>query len=112
MALIQIYYARWCSVCAHSLSLAAEIAERHPEINVELIDVATLSEENRPDPVFATPTWLWDGRLYSLGNPDPAELWQQLAELSPTPFISQPEDKSYGREDAPPFDDGVVSGSI
>lgn len=112
MAQIQIYYARWCSVCAHSLSLAAEIAERHPEISVELIDVATLTEENRPEAVFATPTWLWDGHLYSLGNPDPAALWQQLAGSSPKPFISQLEDKPNGREDAPPFDDGVVSGPI
>ena len=82
MALIQVYIARWCSSCAHSRHLVMEIIERYPQIDVELIDISTIAEENLPEMVFATPTWLWNGHLYCLGNPDPSKLWQRLAELS------------------------------
>ncbi len=82
MTHIQVYIAHSCPMCIHSRRLVAEIFDRYPRLDIELIDVASLSEEEIPEEVFATPTWLWDGRVYSLGNPDPAQLWQQLAELS------------------------------
>lgn len=111
MTHIQVYIASSCPVCVYSRRLAAKIAERCPQIDIELIDIAE-AEHDLPDTVFATPTWLWDGRLFSLGNPDPAQVWRRLAEVQlPTHSIIV-EDNSHGREDATSIDNGVVSGSV
>lgn len=112
MALIQVYIARWCSACDHSRRLAQEIIERYPQTDVELIDISVLAEGALPEIVFATPTWLWDRHLYCLGNPEPAKLWQRLAELSVQQPITLAEEKSHGRQDAPPIDNGDIQGSI
>ena len=112
MALIQVYIARWCSACAHSRRLAVDIIERYPQIDVELIEISMLAEKDLPEMVFATPTWLWNGHLYCLGNPDPAKLWQRLAKLSAQQPTTTFEENSDGRQDATPFDDGSISGPI
>ena len=112
MALIQVYIARWCSVCAHSHRLAAEIIERYPQIDVELIDIATKAEQDLPEIVFATPTWLWNGHLYCLGNPEPAVLWKRLAEMNAQQPTTAFEENSHGRQDATPIDDGDIYGFI
>ncbi|MCP4169070.1 MAG: hypothetical protein GY759_24705 [Chloroflexi bacterium] len=112
MTHIQVYIAHRCPMCIHSRRLVAEISDRCPRLDIELINVASLPEEEVPKEVFATPTWLWDGQVYSLGNPDPAQLWQQLAALSLPPTETPFEDKRHGRKDATSFDDGAISGSI
>jgi predicted thioredoxin/glutaredoxin len=112
MALIQIYIARWCSACAHSRDLFVEITERYPQIAVELIDMTTIAEQDLPEDVFATPTWLWNGHLYCLGNPEPAALWQRLAELIAQQPTTAFKDNSHGRQDATPIDDGDIPGFV
>ena len=81
---------------SRSQRLAVEIIERYPQIDVELIEISTIAEENLPEMVFATPTWLWNGHLYCLGNPDPAKLWQRLAELSAQQPTTIFEENSHG----------------
>ena len=79
--LLEIYVAPGCLGCetAHGLvAIAREFAP--PEFEVRLID---LSEPDaiRPPAVFAVPTYLLDGQVISLGNPDEAWLLAKI-ELS------------------------------
>jgi predicted thioredoxin/glutaredoxin len=112
MAHIQIYVTKNCPLCAYASELADEIAQQHPQVGIEVIDVQGLRETDFPETVFATPTWLWDGELYSLGNPDPAELARHIASSVAIHSPTTLEDDSDGREDATTFDDGIVSGPV
>ncbi len=94
---------------SHSHRLAVEVIERYPQIDVELIEISTIAEEDLPEMVFATPTWLWNGHLYCLGNPDQTKLWQRLAELSAQQSITPFKENSHGRQDATPIDNGYIS---
>ena len=112
MAHIQIFVARGCRNCAHSRDLAQEIRQRYPSVQVE---VFTLEEEDAadvPEIVFATPTWLWDGEIYCLGNPDPVQLWRRLADLESSSPPIPIEEFEYERKDATSFDNGSFSGPL
>lgn len=89
MTHIQVYIASSCPMCVYSRHLAADIAERCPQVEIDAIDIVE-AEQELPDSVFATPIWLWDGKLFSLGNPDPAQIWRRLTEIgSHTHHIAQ-----------------------
>jgi hypothetical protein len=47
---------------------------------VALIDLAD-AQEPIPEAVFATPTYLLDGRLWFLGNPSPDQVRARLSSL-------------------------------
>ncbi|NOX62681.1 MAG: hypothetical protein GXP42_12155 [Chloroflexi bacterium] len=112
MAHIQVFLARGCQICAHSRRLAEEIRRRYPHVKVEIFVLEDIDAAAVPESVFATPTWLWDERIYSLGNPDPAHLWRRLAELVPSPNIISNEESEHGRKDATSLDNGVISGPL
>ena len=63
-----IYVAQHCAVCAYAHEVAADIEARFPTVNLRIVDVQT-SDEAIPESVFATPTYLLNGRVWSLGNP-------------------------------------------
>ena len=76
---LDVYVAPACAGCETARRLAAALrALALPGVEVRLID---LSEPGvvRPPAVFAVPTYLLDGRVLSLGNPDDAWLLDQLA---------------------------------
>lgn len=98
-------------MCVYSRHLAVDIAERCLQVEIDVIDIAE-AEGELPDSVFATPTWLWDGKLFSLGNPDPAQIWRRLAEIGSHIPTTLPKEKSHGREDAASIDNGNISGFI
>lgn len=77
---IVIYVAGHCPTCAYSYEVAEMIRQEFPAVNVRLVDLATTSEQI-PDDVFATPTYLLNGRLWSLGNPSPETVTNTLIEL-------------------------------
>lgn len=77
---VSIYVARHCSVCAYAYEIAALIRRDFPDIAVRLVDVAEAAEP-LPESVFATPTYLIDGRRWFLGNPSPAEVFETLSKL-------------------------------
>ncbi len=77
---VAIYVARHCSVCAYAYEIAALIRRDFPDIAVRLVDVAEAAEP-LPESVFATPTYLIDGRRWYLGNPSPAEVIETLSKL-------------------------------
>ncbi len=76
---LQVYISGTCVGCAEVATLAREVAQQFPSVHVELIDVQTPNLV-LPDNVFATPTYLWDGALYSLGNPTREALAALIAE--------------------------------
>ena len=51
-------------------------------MRVEVVDAEGASEGSLPEAVVALPAYLLDGRLISLGNPDPATLREQLAAVA------------------------------
>jgi hypothetical protein len=55
------------------------VKERLPEVRVRLIDLSDPGV-SRPKMVFAVPTYLLNGKTYSLGNPGEAKLMGDLEE--------------------------------
>ncbi len=81
--ILEIYVAPDCFGCETARNLASKVcAFSWPDLEVRLLD---LSEPDviRPPAVFAVPTYVLDGRVISLGNPEEDWLLDQLALPSP-----------------------------
>ena len=78
---IDIYIAQHCSTCAYAYEVAAEIRRQFPHVQVRMIDMANPLEVI-PEAVFATPTYLLNGRVWSLGNPSSAKVQETLTLMS------------------------------
>ena len=85
--LLAIYVLADCLGCETARRLAAVAEEATLDIDVQVIDLGAPGAV-RPPAVFAVPTYLLDGRVISLGNPDPAWLLALLADGGPTPEIA------------------------
>jgi alkyl hydroperoxide reductase subunit AhpF len=72
---LHIYISETCWACQEARSIAADMRPKFPQVNIELRD---LEDERRPSQVFATPTYVLDGRTIYLGNPTREELAQKL----------------------------------
>jgi alkyl hydroperoxide reductase subunit AhpF len=77
-ARLEVYVSSECPNCAEAVRLAEEAAARYPNIVVQLIDLDDLDGGPPPDPVVAVPTYLLNGRVISLGNPDAEHLFGRL----------------------------------
>ena len=77
---IEIYVAEHCMSCDYSYEVAAHIRRNFPQVDVRIIDIAG-SAEDIPEAVFATPTYLLNGKLWSLGNPSPTQVVETLSGL-------------------------------
>ena len=75
---IDIYVAQHCSNCTYAYEVAAEIRRQFPHVQVRIIDLENTTE-SIPEAVFATPTYLLNGWVWSLGNPSPAKVQETLA---------------------------------
>lgn len=75
MVKLHVYVREDCWTCAESHRIVAELAPQFPQLSVELIDIDT---PNRPENVFAVPTYVLDGRIISLGNPYRDELRRKI----------------------------------
>jgi hypothetical protein len=78
---LDIYVAKHCSNCAYAYEVAGEILRQFTHVQVRIIDMGNTTEAI-PEAVFATPTYLLNGRVWSLGNPSPAKVQETLAALS------------------------------
>lgn len=65
---LTIYVSSHCSVCAYAYEVAELIRRNFSQVHVHLIDIHS-GEETIPEAVFATPTYLLNGHVWSLGNP-------------------------------------------
>jgi hypothetical protein len=72
---LHVYIADDCWSCQETRRIVADVADRFPEIHVEMRDM----DLGKPDDVFAVPTYVLNGRVISLGNPTREELVQKLA---------------------------------
>ena len=78
---LEVYVSRECLNCGEAMRLASEAAERFPGVVVRVIDL-DLDGSPPPDPVVAVPTYVLNGRVVSLGNPYPEELFSRLHEAA------------------------------
>ena len=74
---LTVYIITGCANCEFARELAAEAGRAYPALRVQVLDLSQVADP--PDTVFATPTYLLDGKVISLGNPDPQELLALLA---------------------------------
>ena len=74
---LHIYVSETCWACKEARNIAADIKPQFPDMEIELRD---LGDDRRPSRVFATPTYVLDGRTIYLGNPTREELVQKLQE--------------------------------
>lgn len=65
---VQIYVAASCRICEYSHEVADVIQRHFPQVHLDMIDISA-PEQTIPEIVFATPTYLLNGRIWSLGNP-------------------------------------------
>lgn len=65
---LAIYVASHCGTCRYAHEVADDIRLRYPAVRVEVIDIEA-APEAVPEEVFATPTYMLNGRIWSLGNP-------------------------------------------
>ncbi len=77
-ARLDVYVSSECPNCAEAVRLAEEAAARYPTVVVRVIDLDQLDGGPPPDPVVAVPTYLLNGRVISLGNPYPEDLFARL----------------------------------
>jgi len=74
-----IYIEKGCWSCQETPNIVADIAPQFPDLEIELLD---LRENDKPDFVFATPTYVLDDRIIFLGNPTSEELKRKLTDLT------------------------------
>lgn len=65
--LLEIYIARHCFRSPETLRLATEIKRRLPRLRVQIKVLDDITPAGTS--IFATPSYLLDGRLIFLGNP-------------------------------------------
>ena len=76
---LEVYVSRHCPNCGEARQLAKEAAALFPGVVVRVIDLDRVATPP-PEAVVAVPTYLLDGRVVSLGNPYPEELFALLRE--------------------------------
>ncbi len=75
MSRLQVYVSETCWTCQETLAIAREMQLEFPGIVVEVLDLADVE---RPEEVFAVPTYLLDGTVIYLGNPSREQLRRRL----------------------------------
>ncbi len=75
MTKLEIYVSETCWACEEAKRIVADLAPQYPDFSIELRDV---SDKRKPSNVFATPTYILNGRTIFLGNPTREELKNKL----------------------------------
>lgn len=81
---LKIFITEHCPGCNEAQRVAARVTQDYPHLRVEIIDLDA-PEVSVPEVVFATPTYMLNNRIVSLGNPSPAEVaeWAKEARVKP-----------------------------
>lgn len=74
---LTVYITTHCANCAYATEVAVSIRRAYPQTIVRVVDLAN-PQEPVPDSVFATPTYVLNGRIWSLGNPSPQQIHTAL----------------------------------
>jgi len=75
---VEIYVAENCGICEYAYEVADGIRTDFPTVDLRIINLSQITEAI-PDAVFATPTYLLNGRLWSLGNPSAEDVQERLS---------------------------------
>jgi hypothetical protein len=78
MMRLEIYVASHCTNCQEALAIA-EAARHIVGLDVKVIDLDRETEET-PDSIVAVPTFRLNGRVVSLGNPEPQRFFRELGQ--------------------------------
>lgn len=70
---LEIVIANHCRQCRESVRVGDALQREFPSLDVRVIDLDA-PEAIKPEVVFAVPSFLLNGRVVSLGNPEVAEL--------------------------------------
>lgn len=76
---LEVFVQPGCERCERAQHLAREVDAEYPRLTVRVVDVS--ETPSRPADVFAVPTFLLNGRLFSLGNPAPSHLYEGIEAL-------------------------------
>lgn len=76
MVKLDVYITPDCWSCQETERIVADVSAQLPNVAVSLINMETAQE--RPEAVFAVPTYLINGRIISLGNPTREELVRKI----------------------------------
>ncbi len=76
--LLQVYVAPGCAGCRIALEVVEALRHARPDQRVDVIDISDDPGLPLPDGVVGTPTYLLNGRVISLGNPELSELLTKL----------------------------------
>jgi hypothetical protein len=76
-ARLVIYISSHCENCSEARRLADLAAMRYPTLPVRVVDL-DMERPPPPDYIVAVPTYVMDGRVIALGNPDSEELMANL----------------------------------
>jgi len=77
--ILRIYVAQHCGFCEEAVRLAREVERRFAGLFVEVIDLDVEGSVNH-DNVFSIPTYVFNGRTISLGNPTAEELFAKVSD--------------------------------
>ena len=77
---VDIFVAQHCFVCEYAYEIAKLIEKDFSEVKLRMIDIND-ADEVIPEAVFATPTYLLNDQVWSLGNPSPEQVTERLTEL-------------------------------
>lgn len=77
MVTLEVFVEENCWSCSESRRIVEALAPQFLEVAIELVN---LSPQNRPDDIFAVPTYKLNGKIVSLGNPYPQELRNKIQE--------------------------------
>lgn len=75
MAKLEVYVSGDCWSCAETYRIVDKVALQFPEVMVDVVEAGT---GRWPNYVFASPTYVLNGRVISLGNPGWEELTRKL----------------------------------
>ena len=71
---LHVYIADDCWSCRETYRIVADMRSQFPDVDIEMRDMS----QEKPEDVFAVPTYVLNGRVISLGNPTREELRQKL----------------------------------
>jgi|CXWL01.1.fsa_nt_gi alkyl hydroperoxide reductase subunit AhpF len=80
--MLQVYVSSGCENCRRAREISASLSRAYPGIAVQLIDVDSIGAGSLPDEVIAVPTYVLDGVVVSLGNPNLVSLREKLAAVA------------------------------
>ena len=79
--ILRVFVIEHCATCDEARSIAIHIEQEYPEVTVEVVDIGD-TEVVVPETVFATPTFMLNNRIVSLGNPYPEEIARVIEEFT------------------------------